>query len=168
MLRRAPTRALAPKPLPKPAYPSIDAVPSGTMALPFHPDPGTLLVCNFDTGFRPPEMVKVRPVVVVSPRRRRGAELCTVVPLSTTRPEPEEPFHHRMDRRSLVGRYARAEATWAKCDMLYTVSLERLDRVKVDKDARGKRRYVAQQIIEADWQAIRRCVALALGLDVPA
>ena len=41
------------------------------MPLTFHPDPGTLLVCNFDTGFIPPEMVKRRLVVVISPRLRK-------------------------------------------------------------------------------------------------
>ena len=39
--------------------------------LPFQPKPGMLLMCDFDTGFRPPEMVKVRPVVVISPGRKR-------------------------------------------------------------------------------------------------
>lgn len=49
------------------------------------------------------------------------------MPLSTTVPNPVEPFHHRMDPRSLPGKLTRKE-TRAKCDMLATVSLERLDR----------------------------------------
>lgn len=134
-------------------------------ALYFHPNPGTVLMCNFDTGFKAPEMVKIRPVVVISPRRRRGAGLCTVVPLSTTAPDPVEPFHHCLQPDSLPQRL-RERVTWAKCDMLYTVSLERLDRCKDGRDQDGRRRYVAHSITPADWLAIRRCVVLAL--DLPA
>lgn len=48
---------------------------------------------------------------------------------------------------------------WAKCDMLSTVSLARLDRVKT-----GKRRYVTFDLPGADFEAIRDCVRIALGL----
>lgn len=41
------------------------------MALRFHPKPGTILMCDFDTGFQVPEMVKKRPVIVLSPKRKR-------------------------------------------------------------------------------------------------
>lgn len=44
-----------------------------------------VLICDFTTGFQAPEMVKKRPVVVVSPRRRIG-QVCTVVPLSSVAP----------------------------------------------------------------------------------
>ena len=71
-----------------------------TLMLTFQPKPGTLLVCDFGTGFKMPEMVKKRPVVVISPRRRRS-RLCTVVPLSTTAPNPVERFHHLMNPQSL-------------------------------------------------------------------
>ena len=50
-----------------------------------------------------------------------------VVPLSTTNPIPIEPFHHLMDPRSLPGGLAQND-TWAKCDMLNTVSVDRLSR----------------------------------------
>jgi hypothetical protein len=29
------------------------------MPLTFHPKPGTIVICDYSTGFRPPEMVKV-------------------------------------------------------------------------------------------------------------
>ena len=59
-----------------------------------------LLYCDFSTGFQPPEMVKRRPVVLISPRRKNAA-LCTVVPLSTKEPVPIEDYHHRMNPRSV-------------------------------------------------------------------
>ncbi|OGP34472.1 MAG: hypothetical protein A2X88_00605 [Deltaproteobacteria bacterium GWC2_65_14] len=104
------------------------------MALTFHPDAGTLLVCDF-SGFKAPEMVKTRPVIVISGRRRR-VELVTIVPLSTTAPNPVEDHHHRMDPRSLPGHYA-DRPTWAKCDMMATVATCRLDRIKI-KGTDGK------------------------------
>lgn len=91
-------------------------------------------------------------------------QLCIVVPLSTTRPVPVEAHHHQMDPRSLPGKFAGNE-TWAKCDMLATVSLDRLDRVMVGKDKSGKRLYVAQPIIPEDFLSIQRGILEAIGLS---
>ncbi|TAM88997.1 MAG: hypothetical protein EPN41_04700 [Candidimonas sp.] len=52
---------------------------------------GEIVICNFDTGFRVPEMVKQRPVVVISKTSTHARGLCTVVPLSTTLPVPMFP-----------------------------------------------------------------------------
>lgn len=133
------------------------------MALKFHPRPGTLLICNFDTGFRRPEMVKKRPVVVISPRRRRSSGLCTVVPLSTRVPDTVQRFHHRLETVSLPPGL-RTENTWAKCDMVTTVSMNGLDRVLTGRDRDGKRMYVADQVTEEDLSGIREGVMFALGL----
>jgi uncharacterized protein YifN (PemK superfamily) len=56
------------------------------MPLTYHPETGTILICDYNLGggFIEPEMVKRRPVVVISPRFRHRDWLCTVVPLSTT------------------------------------------------------------------------------------
>ena len=133
------------------------------MALTFRPRPGTLLFCDFATGFKPPEMTKKRPVVVISPRRRRlMSKVVTVVPLSTAAPNPVEPFHHRMNPRSVPVELGTRES-WAKCDMLYTVSLERLDRVLVNQG--GRRVFVAPRVQDEDLDAIRQGVVSALGLD---
>ena len=132
------------------------------MPITFFPGPGTVLICDFDSGFKPPEMVKCRPVVVISPRRRTS-KLCTVVPLSTTRPDPIEPHHHRLDPKSLPGDLGKTE-TWAKCDMVITISISRLDRVKVGKDQSGKRLYTAGSVIPPDLEAIRRAVMAGLGI----
>lgn len=132
------------------------------MALTFCPRPGALLICDFDSGFKVPEMIKKRPVVVISPRRRRSMQLCTVVPLSTAVPRPVDRFHHRMDPRSVpVGLGARE--SWAKCDMLYTVSLARLDRVLINSG--GGRAFITPRVLDEDLEAIRQGVMIALGLD---
>ncbi|MES1947443.1 hypothetical protein C84B14_08842 [Salinisphaera sp. C84B14] len=136
------------------------------MTLMFHPDQGTVLICDFSTGFKAPEMVKKRPVVIVSPRRRQGSPLYTVVPLSTTPPTPVEPYHHQIDPKSLPGQLGRKQ-TWAKCDMLNTVSLDRLDRVLI-RQANGKRLYTSGMLTRDDWQSIRQCLRYALDLDASA
>ena len=128
------------------------------MALSYQPEPGTLWMCDFDTGFKAPEMVKKRPVVVIAPQPQRQVGLCTIVPLSSTPPIRVEPFHHQMDPRSLPGKF-QGKQTWAKCDMLYTVSLDRLSRATKRPNAATFR------VINEDLEAIRGCVMVALGLD---
>jgi mRNA interferase MazF len=128
------------------------------LPLTFHPSPGAIVICDFSTGFRPPEMVKVRPVVVISPRRR-SAQLVTIVPLSSTPPLPAEPWHYRLP----LGAYPPARgAIWAKCDMVQTVGLARLDRVKAK--IQGQRVYQAFQLGDAELAAILAGVKAALGL----
>ena len=136
------------------------------MPLTFHPHPGMVLICDFNTGFKAPEMVKRRPVVVISPHPRRSNQLCTIVPPSTTAPNPVEPFHHRMDPRSRPGKLARKE-TCAKCDMLAAVSLQWLDRVMIGKEPGGRRIYAAEQVLADDLEAIRWGVVIALGINTP-
>ncbi|MDB4679556.1 type II toxin-antitoxin system PemK/MazF family toxin [Planctomycetaceae bacterium] len=63
------------------------------MAIKFHPGYGTILYCDFSHQTEP-EMVKSRPVVVVS-RRNTNVRLCTVVPLSSTQPEKIQSWHHK-------------------------------------------------------------------------
>jgi mRNA interferase MazF len=128
------------------------------LPLTFHPGPGTIVICDFSTGFRPPEMVKVRPVVVISPRRRT-IQLVTVVPLSSTAPVPPEPWHYRL----LPGAYPPARGPiWAKCDMVQTVGLARLDRVRAK--IQGQSVYQAFQLGGAELAAILAGVRAALGL----
>jgi len=128
------------------------------MPLNFQPRPGTVVMCDF-VGYVVPEMVKVRPVVVVA-RNRKNRQLVTVVPLSTTAPDKLEDHHHELSANPLPGK---GHVTcWAKCDMIATVSLSRLDRYKT-----AHRTYETPKLPDADFQAIRRAIASALGLDQP-
>ena len=81
----------------------------------------------------------------------------TVAPLSTTEPDVLEDHHHALARNPLPGRDG--IRCWAKCDMLTTVSLGRLDRYKV-----GRWRYAVPMLPAADFDAIRHAVAKALDL----
>jgi uncharacterized protein YifN (PemK superfamily) len=116
------------------------------------------VICDFSEGFRPPEMVKTRPVVVISPRRRT-TQFVTVVPISSAAPLPPQPWHYRLP----PGAYPPSRGTiWAKCDVLMTVGLARLDRVKARID--GRRMYKTFELNPADIAAILVCVRAALDL----
>jgi uncharacterized protein YifN (PemK superfamily) len=125
------------------------------MALLYQPRPGEVVICDFH-GYVAPEMIKRRPVVVLA-RNRRNRQLVTIVPLSTTAPEPIGPWHHPLAESPLPN--ARGVACWAKCDMVATVALPRLDRCKA-----GRGTYVVPKLPEADLAAIRVAVAIALGV----
>lgn len=73
----------------------------------------------------PPEMVKTRPVVVVSSKESHARGVCTVVPLSTTQPHPAESWHCEIRRFPVPG-FQTPEMMWAKCDMVSTVGFVRL------------------------------------------
>ena len=118
-------------------------------------------MCDFDTGFKPPEMVKRRPVVVVS---RRHRNIATVVPLSTVQPEPMEACHYEMSLDSMP-RSLRDERCWAKCDMVTCAGFWRLDRVRDGKCPKtGKRLYVAYPILDDDLEQIRHALRYVLLL----
>lgn len=129
------------------------------MPLLFHPDAGTICICDFSTGFRPPEIVKHRPVIVVSPRRRH-AELLTVIPLSSVAPRRIESQHVEVPE----GDYppARSEM-WAKCDLVQTVGLARCDRVRTTVD--GNRIYVTYQASAPFLEAVRHAVGEFLNIS---
>jgi uncharacterized protein YifN (PemK superfamily) len=129
------------------------------MPLQHQPKRRTVLFCDF-RGFIAPEIIKRRPVVVVAVHKR-NARLVTVVPLSTTPPNIVETHHYRLKRNPLPGAVAE---TWAKCDMIAVVSVERLDLVRTPRDASGRRRYLPLEVDQEEFDAIRRGVVSALGL----
>ena len=74
-----------------------------------------MLICDF-RGYEVPEMIKIRPVVVIRKHRTNNL-LVTVVPLSTT--APNHMLEHHLE---LPNQLQGASPTcWAKCDMVATV-----------------------------------------------
>lgn len=127
------------------------------MPLQFQPKEGTILMCDF-RGYEVPEMIKIRPVVIIR-KHKHNRQLVTVVPLSTTAPELLEDHHIELPAQ-LPGKSA---VCWAKCDMIYTVSLARLDRCMV-KGRHGGRQYVTFSLTADQFAAVRTAVTKALGL----
>ena len=128
------------------------------MPIAFLPRPGTVLICDFRTGFVPPEMVKRRPVVVLSPHRSELSGPHIVVPLSTTKPWHIQPVHVPLPIRRY--NFLRGpEEIWAKCDMLTAVASSRLERLY----SNGHR--ITPIVRDRDLTAIRRGVLHAIGLS---
>lgn len=135
------------------------------MPLTYYPAPGEIVLCNYGTGFVAPEMVKLRPAVVVSPRLRRRADLVAVVPLSTTPPDPVEPHHCSITLAVALPRPFDSPRMWAKCDMVATVALSRLDRFRDGREVgRGARRFTTGKVDAAQLGEIRKAILHGLGL----
>lgn len=135
------------------------------MAINFHPDPGTILICDF-RGMEEPEMVKRRPVVVVSPKFKDRTGLCTIVPLSTTPPRPVKPYHFKLQITPVLPSPFDSEWHWVKADMMYALSFKRFHLPSDGKMAGGKRIYELRTVSPEDLHQIRQCLLQGLGLPV--
>ena len=131
------------------------------MPLYYHPKQGDVLLCDFTRGFVAPEMLKVRKVIVISPAATHSRKLCTVVPISSTAPEVECDWHYLLRTNPLPS--DGHTQLWAKCDMLYTVSFERLDRLH-RKTRRGPREYFVPKLSADDLQGVIAAVRAYLPL----
>jgi uncharacterized protein YifN (PemK superfamily) len=114
------------------------------MAINFSPKVGQILDCNYGhyprdkNGFildnivdahMPPEMVKRRLVIVLNGKLNGNSSI--VVPLSTTKDEIKlkRGIHVQLDAGIIEDlRYFSPVTCWAKCDMVQTVSNNRLNK----------------------------------------
>jgi len=128
-----------------------------------HPTTGSILMCDF-RGFIEPEMVKRRPVIVLSPRIVTRAGLCTVVCLSTTPPNVIQPFHCQISIDPPLPAHFQSEGVWVKGDMVYSVSFSRLDLIRTGK-LNGKRTYYYNVLSNDTLKNVRMCVLRGMGLS---
>ncbi len=135
------------------------------MAIKEHPPIGTVLICDFQTDFRLPEMIKVRPVIVISPKISGRPGLCTVVALSTTPPDPKMPFHAEISFTPNLPPPWGAEKMWVKGDMIYAVGFHRLDFIRSGKDINGKRTYSFVAVSADQLKLVRALVLRSIGLS---
>ena len=100
------------------------------MTISFVPSAGDVLMCDFD-GFKPPEMTKIRPVIILSPRSRRAfPDTYIVVPTSRTPPASVEGWHCQLKRGSYPC-FDQSVPIWAKCDRVTCIAARRLDLAEV-------------------------------------
>lgn len=127
-----------------------------------YPKVREVLGCDFRVLSKP-EMCKRRPVVILSYSRARP-DLAIVVPLSTTEPRPRRPWHYLLSEPSQWDRRQR----WAKCDMLYTLSLKRMFPWRVGRDASGQRIYLRNfRIAQDDFAKVQDAVLAGLNIKRP-
>jgi uncharacterized protein YifN (PemK superfamily) len=132
------------------------------MPLKYQPKEATVLMCDF-SGFQVPEMIKVRPVVVIR-KHSQNRQFVTIIPLSTTAPD-HMARHHVALPSYLPGP---ALTCWAKCDMIYTVATSRLDRCRVRSRQGGGREYTTFTMQPEHFAAVRAAVGVTLGFTHPA
>ena len=129
---------------------------SKAMAIKYPVGPGTILLCDYSKGgFRPPEMVKRRPAIVVSPRLPYRDELCTVVPVSGDPNAHPSYYEVQLLFNPPLPHPFSYEYGWAKCDMLATVSFERLDLFHTERDQYGRRKYLHPKLPGKDLERVK-------------
>lgn len=136
------------------------------MPLQFPPYPGTILRCDF-THFKAPEMTKIRPVVVLSPKMQNAARRTTllVIPLSTTEPSPVYNHHLKVCLPGAIIPADLVRECWVKGDMVYSLSLSRLGLYHFARDKKtGKRDYYTDRFSSSVLLDIRKTVMHAVGL----
>jgi uncharacterized protein YifN (PemK superfamily) len=106
-------------------------------------------------------MIKRRPAIVVSTRDSHVRGLCAVVPLSTQRPERVRVWHHDLSHVKVPG-LDHGGTMWAKCDMVSTVSFERLTKPYVK--TKNGRNFQGLYLDELDLAAIDACLRSYLHL----
>jgi len=131
------------------------------MPIKYPPRRGEILICDF-TNLLTHEMSKVRPVVALSPRIRHRSDICTVVPLSTTKPQWIEDYHYLLHFEELLPSPFDKSDMWLKGDMLYTLNISRMNYPykKIDQE----RRYMHFSVTTEDMIAIEKCVCSGLGI----
>lgn len=135
------------------------------MSIREHPPPGSILLCDFNSGFKTPEMVKRRCVVVLSPKIAARPGLCTVVALSSTEPDPVLSYHCQIDIRPKLPPRWSSDGVWVKGDMIYSVGFHRLDLIQLGKSASGKRLYYYDVLSSEQIKEIRCCVLRGMGMS---
>ena len=128
----------------------------------------TILLCDYSLGgFRPPEMVKRRPAVVIAARLPRRDNLHTIVPLSGTPSDERNLYHCKIELPSALPAPFDERVWWVKADMIATVSLERLDLFRTERDQQGRRKYLANLCVsEEQFAVIMIAVRHALGIPL--
>ena len=133
------------------------------MGLRFQPSPGTILNCDF-AGYIVPEIVKTRQVVVVW-KHKSNAKLVYVVPLSTT--PPHAPQLAVQLPGLPIARPGQDPETkiWVKCDMIYTVSTDRLSMPVNRASRRAAAAPININISTPDLMQVKATLARALHLN---
>jgi uncharacterized protein YifN (PemK superfamily) len=128
-----------------------------------HPVPGTVVRVDLSEGFRPPEMVKRRPAIVLSPPVAGRPNMCAIVPLSTSIPRIVMAHHLKITFNQLLPAPYDAHEMWVKGDIVLTVAFHRL-RLLYSRRDNGQRVYDVRVLDHEILERVRTCVRAGLGL----
>lgn len=110
-------------------------------------------------------MVKPRCVIVLSPRIKARAKLCTVVCLSSTAPNHVQQYHCQIDIDPPLPPSWESKGIWVKGDMVYSIGFHRLDLIRLGKRKDGSRIYRMDTISEEQMKVVKACVLRGLGMS---
>ncbi len=135
------------------------------MPIKFPPSAGAILKCNF-LDFKSPEMTKIRPVVVLSPRLEHGKRSTfLIVPLSTTEPQIIYDYHLKVTLPGVILPKGLSRECWVKGDMVYSLRMERLSFYQFNRNKEtGSRSYYKERFFGDDLINIRKTLISAIGL----
>jgi len=128
-----------------------------------HPTPGTIVRVDLNEGFRKPEMRKRRPCIILSPPILGRSQLCTIVPLSTNQPNPEQEHHYKLTLDPPLPHPYESPVMWVKADIVLTVAFHRL-RLLFSHWEGSQRAYDVRQLDGKTFEEIKECVRSGIGL----
>jgi len=108
-------------------------------------------------------MVKRRPAIIMSPPIEARQNLCAIVPLSTSPPNPVLPHHMVISFDPPLPHPYSAPTAWVKGDIVLTVAFHRL-RLLFSHFSSGQRVYDVRILDEETLNKVRMCVRHGLGL----
>jgi len=120
-------------------------------------------MCDFN-GFKAPEMVKRRPVLVIG-TKPSGHRLVTIICLSSTEPNIKMNYHLQLDDNQLPRtKFFNGGKTWVKADMIYTLSFDRLNLILLGRGANGQRKYFQDRLGRNTMKEVYKCVLNGLHI----
>ena len=134
------------------------------MSLLYHPQVGTIVRVDLNEGFRIPEMRKRRPAVILSAPLLGRDQLCTIVPLSTSKSRTLRDYHCEIELDPPLPFPYGAKLMWAKADMILTVAFHRLKLLEAGRGPDGDRLYDIRVLGAEKMAEMRDCVRRSLGL----
>jgi len=85
------------------------------------------------------------------------------VPISLTAPKHEVPYVVKIEFEEQLPAPFDSPVAWVKCDLVATVSFERLDLFRTNRDHEGKRKYLTRKLSEADFKRVKEGILRGLG-----
>ncbi|MEM7047010.1 MAG: type II toxin-antitoxin system PemK/MazF family toxin [Pseudomonadota bacterium] len=134
------------------------------MPVSIHPPQGSIVIVDYRQGFKKPEMVKRRLAIVLSPKIEERADLCAVVPLSTTEPKKIMPYRMKINIPFKIPESWGKLERWVKGDMINTVGFHRIDLLRLGRDITGKRQYQYRTLPATTFKNVRQCVLHGIGM----
>ena len=128
-----------------------------------HPRIGTIVRVDLSEGFKKPEIGKRRPAIILSPEIIGRPQMCTIVPLSTSRPAKISPHHMEISFNPPLPSPYDAKSMWVKGDIVLTIAFHRL-RLLFDKFENGQRVYDVRVLDDATFFRVQECVKSGLGI----